>query len=134
MKTLTAGTKVGPGYYLNIAEWSFAFVREGGSLPATGSFIKTPLLAVLAGAPILGLLMVMFLPFIGFALTIGLLAKRTGAALQEAFYGLAATISPSMRPGEAYLAGKAHDAADARAKDAALGTLENEIATKREKK
>ncbi len=134
MKTLNAGTKVGPGYYLNIAEWNFAYVREGGSLPATGSFIKTPLLAVLAGAPVLGLLMVMFLPFIGFALTIGLIAKRTGAALQQSFYGLASAISPAMRPGEAYLAGKASDKADGQAKDATLSSLEREIAAKRENK
>jgi hypothetical protein len=134
MKTLAAGSKVSPGYYLDIAHWSFSFVREGGSLPTTGSFIKTPLLAVLAGAPILGLLMVMFLPFIGFALTIGLIAKRAGAAVQQSFYGLAAAISPAMRPGEAYLAGKAHDQADAQAKDATLSSLESEIAAKREQK
>jgi hypothetical protein len=134
MKTLAAGSKVGPGYYLDIAEWSFAHVREGGSLPTTGRFIKTPILAVLAGAPILGLMMVMFLPFIGFALTLGLVAKRAGAALQQSFYGLAALVSPAMRPGEAYLAGKARDVADAQAKDAALNTLESEIAAKRAKK
>ena len=134
MKTLAAGTKVGPGYYFNVAEWTFASVREGGSLPATGSFIKTPMPLVLAGAPVLGLLMVMFLPFIGFALTIGLVAKRAGAALQQSFDGLAALVSPAMRPGEAYLAGTGSEKAGGTAKDAEVKALESEVATKREQK
>jgi len=133
MKTLAAGSKVTPGYYLDIAAWSFSFVREGGSLPATGSFIKTPLALVLAGAPVLGLLMVMFLPFIGFALTLGVIAKRAGEAVQQSFYGLAALVSPAMRPGEAYLAGKGHEKDGGKA-SAEVKALESEIAARREKK
>jgi len=133
MKTLAAGTKVAPGYYLNVADWTFAFVREG-SLPATGSFIKTPVPLVLVGAPVLGLLMVMFLPFIGFALTLGLIAKRTSEAVKQSFFGLAAVVSPAMRPGEAYLAGKSNEKAAAAAKDAEVKALESEIATKRDQK
>ena len=134
MKTLTAGSKVAAGYYLNVADWNFSFVREGGSLPGSGSFIKTPLLLVLAGAPILGLLMVMFLPFIGFALFLGLIAKKAGASLQQSFYGLAALVSPAMRPGEAYLAGKASGKDGAASKDAELEKLAKEVAAKRETK
>ncbi len=135
MKTLAAGTKAPTtGYYLNVAKWDFTHVARGAALPDEGSFLRLPLPIVLGLAPVLGLLMVMFLPFIGFALTIGLVAKKTAESVQQMFFGLAAVVHPAWRPGEAYLTGK-RAGKDGEAKaDEKLDSLAGEITSRRNEK
>ncbi len=136
MRTLAAGTKVSAGYYLNVGNWEFTHVAQGAALPeADRGYLRAPLPLVLLVAPVLGLLMVMFLPFIGFALTLGVIARKTAEAVQEMAFGLAAIVHPAWRPGEAYLTGKraARDG-EARAEDAQLDSLASEIAARRNEK
>lgn len=133
MTTIAATRNPTSGYYLSLAAWDFTHVRRGDSLPA-GRFLRLPLPLVLALAPALGLLMVMFLPFIGFALTLGVIAKKAASGLHHALYSVAAVVQPSMRPGEAYLAGKRDQEEDTRrTENAMLDSLEREIAARRGK-
>ncbi len=136
MKTIAAGTQVTTGYYFNLNRWELTHVAPQSALPTgTDAFLKLPMVAVLAAAPVLGLLMVMFLPFIGFALTVGLIAKKVGASVQRAFYGVAAVVQPPMATGAAYLTGeKPADEAAHRTESENLAALESEIAARREKK
>ena len=139
MKRIQAGTKVNGGYYWNLSRWEITHVKpEGGALPGTDddSFLKMPLMVLLAVAPIMGLLYVMFLPFIGFAMVLGLIAKRTAAAVQDGAVQLAAIVHPGWRPGEAYLTGKRAKKGEAEepAKDEVLDELAKEIESKRGKK
>jgi hypothetical protein len=131
MTTLAATRNISSGYYLSLAAWDFTHVRRGDTLPA-GSWLRLPVPVVLALAPALGLLMVIFLPFIGFALTLGLVARKAAESLQQAFYAIAAVVQPSMRPGEAYLTGKREaEASTRRDENAMLDALEREIANRR---
>jgi hypothetical protein len=136
MKTIAAGTKVTTGYYFNLSRWELTHVKPDAALPAgTDSFLKLPMVLVLAAAPVLGLLMVMFLPFIGIALTVGLIAKKVGASIQHAFYGVAAVVQPPMATGAAYLTGeKPAEEASQKSESDSLAALESEIAARREKK
>ncbi len=130
--TLAAGTRVSEGYYFNLGTWELTHVSRNDVLPGGGAFVKTPMPLVLGLAPVLGLLMVMFLPFIGFALTIGVIARKAAEAAREMAFGLAAVVHPAWRPGEAYLTGKraARDG-EARARDAKLEALAAEITARR---
>jgi hypothetical protein len=136
MKTIAAGSKVSTGYYFNINRWELTFVKPDLALPTgADSFLKLPMVAVLAAAPVLGLLMVMFLPFIGIALTVGLVAKKVTASVQHAFYGVAALVQPPMATGAAYLTGEKPTAeASAKADSKSLDALEGEIAARRNEK
>ncbi len=130
--TLAAGTKVSNGYYFNLGNWELTHVAQG-ALPGAGDrYLRLPMPLVLALAPMLGLAMVMFLPFIGFALTIGVIARKAADTVQDAFFSLAAVVHPAWRPGEAYLTGKrAEKDGEAKARDARLEALAGEIAARR---
>ena len=82
--------------------------RQGGMLPgdANEKYLKVPVVALLVIAPLMGAVYAMFLPFIGFALLFTFLGKKAVAATRSGAVHVAATMSPSWRPGEAYLAGK----------------------------
>jgi hypothetical protein len=67
----TAGTTVGGGYYLNRDAWDLIAVNgKEGVLPGQVGerYVRVPLWAVLALAPMAGGLFVVFLPLVGFAL------------------------------------------------------------------
>lgn len=75
MKTnnnLSGGSKVKAGFYFNKATWEIVTVsgKRGGVLPGDpkAEFLRIPAVAMLAGAPILGAAMVIFLPVVGFTM------------------------------------------------------------------
>ena len=78
---LESGAAVQSGYYLNPRSWAIEPVPAGGGrLPADGGrWLKIPMLAALALAPVLGLTFLMFLPMAGFVLfflhLVGLVAR-----------------------------------------------------------
>ena len=76
------GNRVDGGFYLNRKTWDLVTVNgKKGVLPgeADDLYRKVPTLAMLAAAPVLGATLVVFLPFIGFALfAVAGLRKVTG--------------------------------------------------------
>ena len=97
------------GFYWDLGNWEMVTVpKEGGILPggAERRFHQVPVLALLLVGPLMGALYVFFLPFIGFAMVLSYLARKGAAAVKAGASGVAATVSPEWRPGEAYLAGK----------------------------
>ena len=72
MRQYTANTNVPGGFYFNKSSWDVVTVSgENGKLPSAkddAPFVRVPTLAFLVAAPVLGASMVIFLPFIGFAL------------------------------------------------------------------
>jgi hypothetical protein len=110
MATTFAGNQaVQSGYYLDPSRWVIEPVAEdGGRLPAgPGAWRRIPTAAALLAAPLLGLAFLVFLPFVGFALTAQAALAPVGRFLREASVGLAATMSPGHAVGAAHLSGKA---------------------------
>ena len=106
---VTAGTLVKGGFYFNRDKLDLVAVSgKQGTLPgAEGQrYFRVPVLAVIALAPVLGGLFVVFMPFIGFALVLQHLGRLTLAGAKRAGRGLLFVVTPTWRPGEAYFAGK----------------------------
>ena len=124
MKQFTGNTNVMGGFYFNQKSWEITVVSgKKGILPgdATQSFVRVPVPVLLVGAPLLGGLYVMFLPFIGFAMLFEALGLKAAAASKRMVAHTAETVSPTWRPGKAYFAGKGSDKAKA-----AAGKVETE--------
>ncbi len=71
MKRYEGGSKVTGGFYFNQESWDLVTVSgKHGVLPGTAKdfHLKIPVLLMLAGAPVIGATLVMFLPFAGIAL------------------------------------------------------------------
>jgi hypothetical protein len=137
MKRFTSGSKVAQGFYWNIGRWELANIgATGGTLPGHDGdrFVKVPLVAALAAAPLFGLVFVMFLPFIGVAMVAALAVKKVGALLHGGATSVAATVAQSAAlPGEAYLTGAKHEGepkGEPR-KDAAVDELAREVSERR---
>ena len=72
MKTINGGSAVQGGYYLSKSNWEiFPIEKDGQKLPGASSehYVKLNTAAALMLMPVLGGLMVVFLPFIGLYLT-----------------------------------------------------------------
>ncbi len=109
MAKRVGGTLVKGGYYWNMRSWSVVDVpKEGGLLPggAETRYLAVPWPLLLVLLPVMGGLFVVFLPLIGFALTIHALAARLAGGLRKSTGDLAATVHPGWTPGEAHLTGK----------------------------
>lgn len=103
------GSRARTGFYWNVAGWTIETIdKERDVLPggAEHRYVKLPVLLVLALAPVMGGLYVVFLPFIGFAMVFALAGRKAMEALTSLGLGLVATVSPAWRPGEAYFAGR----------------------------
>jgi hypothetical protein len=138
MANYTGGAKVKSGYYWHTRSWHVEVVPdEGGTLPGerTASYLKVPFPVLFVVVPVMGLLFLMFLPFIGFGLFAYAIAKRLGGGLRRGASELASTVHPGMVPGEAHLTGKAGEEkkAEQGAAPAAIEKLEKEVAGRREK-
>lgn len=102
-----AGELVRNGFYFNRSSAEFIRVSTPwGNLPwdAAGEFFRVPGILVVALAPVIGGLFVMFLPFIAFAMVLSLAAKGVGRAGQWISQQALALLIPQWRPGESYLA------------------------------
>jgi hypothetical protein len=70
MKTFNGAETVKGGYYLNVAEWKLEAVDgEAGTLTggAEARYVRVPMPGLLVVAPLLGMALVVLLPFFGLA-------------------------------------------------------------------
>jgi hypothetical protein len=99
------GETVGKGTYWNLGNGERIDIAEQGILPgdAKKTFYRMPAAAVLVAAPVLGLMYAAFLPFIGIAMVVKLVAQKVGGGVMETVQGSA---SFGWRPSESYLSGR----------------------------
>ncbi len=137
MKTLNGGSAVPGGYYLSRSNWEmFPVARDGERLPGKPSehYVKVPTAAALVLMPVLGGLMVVFLPFIGLYLTAKAVVSPVTNLFHRSAKDLAATVTPGWAPGAAHFTGKATEektAEEAGAGEAKLEELAKEVEEKR---
>ena len=80
IKRIAGGSKVEGGFYWNLKNWEIVPVDgKQGTLPGGEQdvFVNVPSLAMLALAPAMGALLVIFLPFVGVALAFQALGQKT---------------------------------------------------------
>jgi len=99
------GHKVQAGTYWNMANGERVDMEQEGVLPGKGNemYLKAPAAAALAAGPVIGLIFAVFLPFIGIAMTLGLIGRKLAEGVVSAAAG---SVSFGWRPIEAYLAGR----------------------------
>ncbi len=137
MKTINGGSAVKGGYYLSKSNWElFPIAHDGQKLPGSASehYVQVPTAAALALMPVLGGLMVVFLPFIGLYMTGKAVLSPVGKMFNRSAQDLAATVTPGWAPGAAHFTGKASDdkvAGESKAGEATLESLKKEIEEKR---
>jgi hypothetical protein len=136
--TYESGSAVLSGYYLDPSSWSVTPVaRDGERLPAgRGRWVRVPTAAALALVPVLGAAFLLFLPLVGFAVTLHAIASLVVNAFHRTASELAGTVSPGWVPGEAHFTGKAAEHAGVEEKGPisrgdALEALALEIARRR---
>ncbi len=137
MKVIHGGSAVQGGYYLSKSNWEiFPIARDGDRLPGPASehFVKVSTAVALTVMPVLGGLMVVFLPFIGLFLTAKAALRPVAGLFRRSAEDLAATVTPGWAPGAAHFTGKATDeekAGESKASEQTLKALEKEIEEKR---
>ena len=99
------GERVGKGTYWNLTNGERVDIAEQGTLPGGSDrhFYRMPAAAIIVVAPVLGLLYAAFLPFIGIAMVVKLVAQKIGGGVLETVQGSA---SFGWRPSESYLSGR----------------------------
>jgi hypothetical protein len=105
MRLYNGTQTVDPGLYFDSRRLSFRSMDETGSLPGTieDVYRRVPTLALLFVGPLLGLVYVLFLPFIGLAMVGWLLAKKTAAAASDARHAASRALAPAWRTATAFL-------------------------------
>jgi hypothetical protein len=109
MTRFNAGERAKAGYYFSAKSWEVHPVpADGERLPGEAGqhWYAIPTAAALVLTPLLGLTFLMFLPFIGFYLTIEAALRPLLRVFRREASELAATMSPGWQPGEAHLTGK----------------------------
>lgn len=104
MKTYTASQHVESGLYLNLKKRSITSLETDGPLPGTAddTYRRIPMLLMLAVAPLLGLVFVIFLPLIGFAMVAHLLGTKAVQFAQDVVGETARIRRPGWVPALAY--------------------------------
>ena len=137
MTTISGGTAVPGGYYLSKSNWEiFPIARDGEKLPGKPSehYVKVNTAAALMLMPVLGGLMVVFLPFIGLYLTAKTAIGGVTGVFHRSAKDLAATVTPGWAPGAAHMTGKATDekaSDEAKVADPKIEALAKEVEEKR---
>ncbi len=137
MTTTNGGSAVQGGYYLSKSNWEiFPIEKDGQRLPGSPSehYVKLPTAAALMLMPVLGGLMVVFLPFIGLYMTAQAAVRPLIGMFHRSAQDLAATVTPGWAPGAAHFTGKRSEekaAEEAPAQEAKLEELAKEIDAKR---
>jgi hypothetical protein len=105
MRKFKGGHKVGKGTYWNTSTGRREDVTDEAVLPGddNSSYLKVPSIVVLLLGPVLGLLYVITLPFIGIVMVLMLLIGKVNVVLLRMF---GRTVSFGWRPVESYLSGK----------------------------
>jgi len=117
MKELKGGNKVPGGFYFHKGNWEITVVQgEKGVLPGNDetTWVRIPTLAMLVGAPVMGGLFVVFLPFLGFAMLFNHLGQKAASGLRRAADEVGAAVGPDWQPGTATFAGKKKAKKDAK--------------------
>jgi hypothetical protein len=137
MKTINGGSAVPGGYYLSKSNWEiFPIARDGERLPGPASehYVKVSTPVAFLVMPVLGGLMVVFLPFIGLYLTAQAALRPVTGMFRKSAQDLAATGTPGWAPGAAHLTGKATEekkVEEAKEGEAKLSELAKELEEKR---
>ncbi len=127
MKTINGGSAVQGGYYLSKSNWEiFPVEKDGQKLPGASSehYVKLNTAAALMIMPVLGGLMVVFLPFIGLYLAAKTAVGGVTGAFSRSAQDLGATITPGWAPGAAHFTGKATEEKKGDEHQAAAAKLE----------
>jgi hypothetical protein len=105
MLKYNGGDRVGKGTYWNLNSGSRIDITDEGVLPGErkAAFYRMPAAVIVVTAPVLGLLYAVFLPFIGIAMLVKLVAQKLGGGVIEAIQSSA---SFGWRPSESYLSGR----------------------------
>lgn len=109
MRQHEGGTKVPGGFYWKQKNWEIEVVKgDEGTLPGTPetTYVRIPTLAMLLGAPVMGGLFVIFLPFLGFAILAKHVGKKAATGVKEAADEIGAAVGPAWQPGEARFTSK----------------------------
>ena len=98
------GDRVGKGTYWNLTNGERIDIRDEGTLPGDvkKAYYRMPAAAIIVAGPVLGLMYAAFLPFIGIAMLVTLVAQKAGSGVMELAHGGA---SFGWRPSESYLTG-----------------------------
>jgi len=109
--------------------------RDAEKLPGKPSehYVRVNTAAALMLMPVLGGLMVVFLPFIGLYLTAKAALSPVAGMFNRSAKDLAATVTPGWAPGAAHFTGRAtaQKATESKAGEAALEALAREVEEKR---
>lgn len=134
MKTYTANQNVEAGLYLNLKKFAITSLDADGPLPGTAddTYRRVPMLLMLAVAPLLGLVFVIFLPFIGFAMVAHLLGTKAVQFVQDAVGETARVRRPGWVPALAYFS-RSKRAERAKAPDAPKDAWTEDVEKKLEK-
>lgn len=106
MKMYHGGEKVATGVYWSLSTGEFFQTPTGGEeLPGKREthYIKAPLSLVMAAGPLLGLIYMIFLPFVGIGGFFLYLANLTAKLFIRSAQSVAETAVPSWVPGVSYL-------------------------------
>ena len=103
------GDRVGKGTYWNLTNGERIDITDEGVMPGEGkkAYYRMPAAAIIVAGPVLGLMYALFLPFIGIAMVVKIVAQKAGSGVMEMVHGSA---SFGWRPSESYLTGKKKEA------------------------
>jgi hypothetical protein len=110
MKRYYGNQAVDPGIYFCPKDFAFKSMDDSGRLPGTGDelYWRVPALAMLAVAPVIGLLYVIFLPLVGFVMLGAVVFEKLAAVAREGAARAVPLLRPAWQPARAFLArGKA---------------------------
>jgi hypothetical protein len=106
MKRHTGNQVVKKGIYLSLKRRDFVTIEsESDRLPGASDerYVKIPPVAMIVLGPIMGLMYVIFLPFISFAMVLGVVAHKAFLGLRFAERSLVREATLHWMPGVAYL-------------------------------
>lgn len=105
MKHYRGSEKVEPGLYFNARQLSFKSIDDEGPLPGGRDDVyrRVPTLALLVVGPLLGLVYVIFLPFIGFAMVAWLLGVKASHVAGGVARAAVRVLTPGWEPSMAFL-------------------------------
>lgn len=105
MTAYTGTQDVEPGLYLSTKKFSVTTIDKRGPLPGPvdETYRRVPMLLMLAAAPLIGLVYVIFLPFIGFAAVAFLAAQKANEAAGRVATQMGRVRRPAWAPTLAFL-------------------------------
>ena len=106
MRTKKGGTPAKEGFYFNLNNKEIVTLEREGPLPGPENvrYFRIPLLAMLIGGPVIGLLYVIFLPFISFAMVLTVAFQKAKGAFRTTARKPAKSVSVESRTQVTYLA------------------------------